>query len=513
MSENAYTKDDVRVIRELYKQFVEAFASAPQSLLDEALPSAELALAIEDRGWIRFDQIGAGNEFNQQLREEIVRRARVHSHLDPLSKQAIRLWTTYAFGRGLTFKSESASDQKILNSFWKFRLNRRIFRADGQHTSSRKLLTDGEVFFAIFANQNRPPVVRRLNPLEITNVYSDPDDAERPIFYERLVNQTASVDRLIANSTNPATLYYADFQNFYSPDDIPQVRDNNSDLINGREQENVWILHIALDPDTLRGHSLLESIIDWSKNHNKFMDSRVAVMLAMAQFARRIRATGSAPAFGAIKDQFRTGWTPEGGEIGQPPIPPGSTWMEKEGLTLEQMPPETAAANARNDGDMLKLMVCAGTNIMLHYFGDPKTGNLATATAMELPMLKTFECYQQLWSETYTDLLQFVLDVSRGTPPDEDAETPKIDVDFPPIVQTDIAVFAAAFEKFTAAIPALAEDEDVRQQVLMALNVEDVETALKNIEKLSQEIERKRQAELATTQPQPIQTGGSPRAV
>jgi hypothetical protein len=44
---------------------------------------------------------------------------------------------------------------------------------------------------------------------------------------------------------------------------------------------------------------------------------------------------------------------------------------------------------------MFRQMAGIGANIFEHYLGNPLTGNLATATAMELPMLKMFEFEQQ----------------------------------------------------------------------------------------------------------------------
>jgi hypothetical protein len=92
-----------------------------------------------------------------------------------------------------------------------------------------------------------------------------------------------------------------------------------------------------------------------------------------------------------------------------PPSAPASTFVKNSGLELEAMPRTTGASDAEADGNGLKLMVSAATGIMLHYYGDPSTGNLATSTAMELPMLKMFNSYQQFWIEVYQDIFSIVL--------------------------------------------------------------------------------------------------------
>jgi hypothetical protein len=62
----------------------------------------------------------------------------------------------------------------------------------------------------------------------------------------------------------------------------------------------------------------------------------------------------------------------------------GATWIENQAMELSALPRDTGAANARDDSDLLRLMIAAGTGIMLHCLGDPSTGNLATATGLEM---------------------------------------------------------------------------------------------------------------------------------
>ena len=77
-------------------------------------------------------------------------------------------------------------------------------------------------------------------------------------------------------------------------------------------------------------------------------------------------------------------------------------------------------------------MVCAGTGIAEHYFGDASTGNLATATAMELPMLKMFSGYQVFWKEAWRDLFAIALQE------DIDSEPAQITLTMPAILEDDL---------------------------------------------------------------------------
>jgi hypothetical protein len=153
--------------------------------------------------------------------------------------------------------------------------------------------------------------------------------------------------------------------------------------------------------------------------------------------------------------------------------PGARTLIENEAVTLEQMRTESGASSAYVDGRMLIHEFCAATGIFEHYLGDPSTGNLATATAMELPMLKMFESWQRLLASIYVAIFDLVVGkaIEYGDLPgtverveeggvtynlyhpgpsldpvtNENTEVNlAVEATFPPIVQRDLAVYSAA---------------------------------------------------------------------
>jgi hypothetical protein len=465
------------IARQAVSDFLREVASLPADLVAETLTNQTYAaLNQEDRGWIRFGDLTG--ELVPLGRVETVRRARMYFQGDPMAKQAVRLWTDYAFGQGLSFKAKNPDVQRALERFWRDRRNRGVFRAIGQHLSSKKLLIDGELFLAVFATDTGP-VVRRLDPLEIEMIYSDPNDQERPLFYQR----TFTITQPLAMGV-PRVLYYKDHLLLTQNDEIepiPTIRDLEGKVINGREELGVWIYPLLLDAVVgQRGNSLLQPVLDWTKAHRRFMESRWSVAMAIQRYAQQIKATGGSGALSLIKNKFASGWNDGLGEIpqGKGEIPGGSTFLSTDKVTLENMPQESGATGARHDGDMFKLMVCAGTGIMLHYFGDPSTGNLATSKAMELPMLKMFANYQQLWADAFRDLFNLALDLLDVAPDEEDRQ---IDIDFPRILEADVAQLAAAVQAFSVAVPQLGSTEAVIQQILMALGINNIDQVMKDL--------------------------------
>jgi len=161
-------------------------------------------------------------------------------------------------------------------------------------------------------------------------------------------------------------------------------------------------------------------------------------------------------------------------------------------------------------------MVCAATGIFEHYFGDPSTGNLATATAMERPMEMMFRDRQQLWSSVFLEIANFVIKQAVKAPggklhsygkitkeddqekivmandlENEDpdlADKPislKIEATFPPLLEKDIkervmAIVSAA--TLDGKLPAGTLDrKDITKLLLVALGEGDIDETLKKM--------------------------------
>ncbi|KKM68391.1 hypothetical protein LCGC14_1461340 [marine sediment metagenome] len=470
MPRKAIVKKKVNEAAQLaaYESILEALARDPE-IVEAGLSRADLELALEDKGFIRLGGPARSGELEPASRQLIVERARLYWHRDPLCKQAVRLWTDYSVGDGLSFRAERPAVQAVLEEFWKHRKNRRILRARGQRKSSTKLLVDGEVFFALFGDT---PLIRRIDPLEITDIVSLPDDKESPVFYRRQFMTPAGAQR---------TLYYLDWAFADAEaDDVPLLKDEKGDVI--VPKPNVFIYHLPFDDFAQRGNSLLGAVLDWCREHRRFMTSRVAITQALAKFALKLTLQGGAGTLAAAKIQLKSTADQDTGETNPPPVA-GATWLENKAATLTAMPRSTGGRESRDDSDLLKLMVSAGTGIMLHYFGDPSTGNLATSTSMELPMRKAFGAYRQLWIEFYEDLFGLVL--ARHDMADE-----KVDIDLPPILDADIAALGQSLTAVKAAQPEIPGQPEMIQHTLSAYRLNNVAEIVKRIMKEMEEKSR-----------------------
>lgn len=421
-------------------------------LIMEATASVEATLALEDAGWINLsgtvDDVISGQERITNLK-----LSRLYSAKNPLGKQSIRLWTDYTFGTGMTSHApkekdatEESETEKVRKAFWENKANRNVLSARGQRKSSDKLLIDGEVFFAIFLGTKGEEKIRWINPLEITEIITDPDDKEDVMFYRRQWSDTkgGGHDELYRSATNP-----------------------KAKKPKGKEVQETLIYHLTYNTISQRGNPLLLPALTWMKYYTKFLSSRIAIMLALAKFAWKTKVKGGQAAVDSIK-----------AKTDQQEIEAASHLIENLGSDTMPIKTDTGARNAYDDGRQIKLMIAAAVGIPEQYYGDISIGNLATAKTVELPMMKMFQSYQAIWADAYKDINDIVFE-HNGIPEDKRY----VDLDFPKIAPADIAQAAVALGQILQVMPQLGDSDDVVQIALMTLGVNDPTEVLDELTK------------------------------
>ena len=429
--------------------------SAPRDELEviirEATASVEADLALEDAGWVNLSA-QTGDVISSSERITNLKLSRLYSAKDPLGKQAIRLWTDYTFGTGMTWSSEDEGAKQALELFWDSKANQSVLSARGQRKSSNKLLIDGEIFFAIFLGEVSK--IRYIDPLEITEIITDSDDKEDVKFYRRQWTDAqgsshTDIYRSVTNIKNEA------------------AKDSLGASI--QKTEDALIYHVN-NSESQRGNPLLLPALDWIKYYRRFLSARIAVMLALARFAWKTKVKGPQTAVDTIK-----------GKTNAQVISAGSQLLENLGSDTTPIKTESGAAQAYQDGRMIKLQIAAAVGIPEQYFGDISIGNLATAKTVELPMMKMFQSYQATWGDTYKGINELILEHA-GIKPDKWY----VDMDFPAIAPADVAQAATAIVQILQVMPELAYSDDVKQIALLTLGINDPQEVLDSLDKTSE---------------------------
>jgi len=436
-------KENIKEIKEIKEITIEDVKLG--KVFKEAYKSVEDVFASEDKGWVNLTKLSQKDEFSMDQKRSIIKRSRYYAQIDPMATQALRLWSDYTLGTGIIRKAEDEKVKKILDDFWDARINKPVLSCKGQRKNSYKLLTDGNVYFALFLGAEGKVTVRRIDPLEITDVITNPDDKEDVRYYKR---------EWINTQGKSVKAYYRSWQNIKDEG----VLDSKGKLI--KKTEEALIYHMEREPN---GLPLLLPAMDWIKLYRQFLAARVAVILALARFAWKTKV----PSGAVSKIKTKTDQTK----------PDAGSWLiENMGSDTQPIKTDTGASGAYQDGRMLKLMICAAVGITEQYFGDISIGSLATAQTVELPMVKMFNSYQTLWLEAYEDISNMVLEYNHI-----DEEDRVFDFDLPAITPEESSAIAKNIAALIPQIPRLADSDDVLQQALMSMGIKDVEQALKNI--------------------------------
>ncbi|MBU0778380.1 phage portal protein, partial [Patescibacteria group bacterium] len=216
------------------------------TILKEATTQVEAALSLEDSGWIN---LSAGTEvIPAASRKATVQEARLYGLKDPLAKRAVALMTDYSFGGGIAWNAEDKKADMVLSDFWYAPYNKAMFSSKGQRKSSDKLLIDGEIFFAVFLGKNT--TIRRIDPLEITEFITDPDDLENVRYFKR--------EWADAQSRTHED-YYCSFANIKNKACLDSLG------VSHQKTQEALVYHLAINDLHQRGNSYLLPALEWIK--------------------------------------------------------------------------------------------------------------------------------------------------------------------------------------------------------------------------------------------------------
>lgn len=420
-------------------------------ILKEATLQVEDALNLEDKGWVNLSRLSP-DVILAADRITTVKEARLYSLKDPLGMRAVNLMTDYSFGSGISWNAKDDKAGDVLKGFWNAPINQALFSAKGQRKSSNKLLVDGEIFLAVFLGSQGQATIRRINPLEITDFITDPDDVENVRYYKRDWMDTKG---------SPHVDYYCSFAN-------PKNEGcQDSAGLSVQKTEDALVYHLAINDLGQRGNSYLMPALEWIKLYRKFQASRVAIVLALARFAWKIKIQGGQTAVDAMKAKLH-----------EKEVKAGSTEVENVGADMQPIKTDSSAGQAYQDGRQLKLQISAATGWPEQYFGDISIGNLATARTVELPVQKMCESYQAIWQGAYEDIFGLILEHNKIS---EDKRY--VDMDFPVISEEMAAAMAQSMSLLCQTFPEFTDSQDVKQVALMTLGIRNPNEVLEQLDK------------------------------
>lgn len=431
---------------ELYGQM--AFTEhSNNELLQERI--AELELALDDVGYERIGDSNFDKQFTKASIDKIAAMARVYWLKNPLIKRAVATQANYVFGQGVDVVAADEDVQTVVDAFMEDSKNRAELTGEqAMLTKETELQVTSNLFFTFFTDPlNGATRVRTIPLSEITRIIYNPDDSKEPWYYYRQWQQPKEAG---SQKYEVHQAMYPDI-NYMPKGGLPKH-------FNGIEVMALNpVYHVKTNclSDMEYGVSEIYAAIDWAKAYKDFLEDWYTIVKSLSKFAWKATsksgATGMAQAKQVLEGAINGGSNPMNSDL---PGQAAQVWMSSDNFDLAPMP-KSGATVAVDDGRRALLMVCAATGIYEHYFGDPSTGNLATAKAMEQPMLLMFQERQELWTDVFNTILGYVINQSalkpggklRGVMSFNDygesyvdmGDTDRsVDVKFPPILQEDV---------------------------------------------------------------------------
>lgn len=424
-----------------------AAESSSNEIIRERL--AELELAIEDSGWQRL----AGSEdlqFSRAALKTINRTARLYWLKNPLIKRAVNTQTTYVFGQGMTITAADGV-KGVVGDFWDDPKNRtELTGHQARMMKETELQLLANIFFVFFVNPTTGKVrIRSIPEVQVESILYNPEDSKEPWYYLRTWAEPKKVGAATAKTKSAL---YPDYR--YNPKGgyptSVKVGAANVPVM----PHSVYHVKVNCLSDMDFGVSEVYAATDWAKAYKEFLEDWATLVKSLSKFAWRAVSRSGKPGLDALK----------AGMQAEAVVPEGVGRVLATGTDTTISPISKAGATTGvEDGRRLLLMVSAATGIFEHYFGDPSTGNLATASAMERPMELMFRDRQTLWADIIVDILQFVVDqaidagvLAGNVSYSDEGEreiTTEIDrtiaVTFPDILEKDVAAKVGAIVQAT----------------------------------------------------------------
>lgn len=348
---------------------------------------------------------------------------------------------------------ENDQIRDIIESFWKDSDNRLVLTS---HRAMQEMLddvvTDGEKFYACFADQAEPYVKVTEIPLnEIDGIIYNPDNRAEPVLYRRKFRKLKydGVNDRYEPDGEPQVKYYLDYR---ITDEKWSKLKKTIKIPAAKLNTDAKVRHVYINPlwtkTGKRGISELYSSREWFRVFREFMEGRAAINQAAQaiSYKRKIKGGPTAVAqFGGKFGGLSVGPT-AGDEVQRLTRPmPGATYDSNEAVDLEWMKTDTGAAGAAQDAKMLLTTAGAGVGTMAHYFGEGGDANLATAQSMELPMVKSYEDWQQWIEDEYKEWIRYSLTVALQDDELVEDALERLGFTFPPIISQDVVKYTTSW--------------------------------------------------------------------
>lgn len=365
----------------------------------------ELALSTIDwRREITFSVL----QFSRWGIQQIILICRLYWIKNPVVQRLVNVCAAYVFARDVEVITSDDAANETLKEF--FEDNRKVLGHVALVQHERQKDTDGNLFFCLFPDTASTGKVkaRMIDATEISEIISNPQDADEPWFYLRTWVQ-ANVSLPGGEIQNETMHAWYPALGYKPEEKFDRLRNHPvmwNSVVHHRKcgQIGKWQF----------GCPRIYAMIDWAKEVRRYLEACASVAQQLAQIALTFTTKGGQQAIEGFKQQMGTTTGP-GSPIFEynPPAVSGAIASYGLGSKLEAFKTQGAGLDMEKVRQ-LKLMCCMVKGASETFLSDVSTGNLATATSLDRPFeIVILEC-QEGWTEDFQVIGQYVLSVSAG---------------------------------------------------------------------------------------------------
>lgn len=381
--------------------------SATATYLQERLGALDLELDLASEGWQRYGET-LSRDFSRDGLRKLVEHTRYMAAANPLINRAVTVQASYVWGLGVSIEAKHEDINQLLQDFLDDPGNRAEFaRQQSRIENEIELQTAGNVFFVLVTDANTGRVqVRSIALEEISDIIRNPDDRADVWYYKRIWNQEVFD---LANGTvrtEQRTAYYPDWRK--DPRDLP-------DTIGDKPVEKFApIYHVKVGGLKGGKFGIPEpyAALAWAKAVVEDLERFATIRAAQARFALQLKVPGGSSQVATAKARLGTTVASDAfvsSETNPPPLT-GSTFIGSDSVNMSLVNSRTSSP-LPDDARRLGLMVAAGVGLPEPIlFGDPSTGNLATAKTLDRPTELRMRDRQTLWADVHDDLISYLID-------------------------------------------------------------------------------------------------------
>lgn len=409
--------------------------------LEEAAADGRLARReLHDLAYTVLDHSGGNpQEMKVGERRRWAQKSRVAWMTDPQAGSAVELLNDFTFGRGVPKpRAKDPKVQEVLDEAWDDPDNQLVLTSyEAQLALGVDLQLQSNLFILEFSDGEDGRVKLAIADHDaMEDVVRDSSNRKRVLYYkarESVYEWDWKMDapKVSVKPSERRVIYYEHWRN------VKLLRDETEELAapDGESAPNPTfapeeklrpgrVYHIAVNRTTEQvfGVPTMQRTLRWFSAYNDFMAARVDQTKAAAAFVMKRKVKGTKTqvqrqAEQALSKLGRMGAAPATTADGATlrGTQPGAILVENEGVEHEDFSLNTNAGNALTDGQMIRSQISAATHFPQHYLGDAGSANLATATSMELPVLKHVEGRQEVFEQLFRWFLDRVIERAKET--------------------------------------------------------------------------------------------------